>query len=284
MKRMGFLGPLGTHSEAAALYLREKLNEESELVPYSDIYSVMQAVAVGKLDSCLVPIENSLEGSVNITLDTLARSEALVVNRELIWGVHNHLMAKCSADEVKKIYSHSQPIAQCRDWLDANYPQAERIEAASTAQAARMVAESKAEEGAAAICTKRAGELYGLHVIAEEIQDNDTNCTRFYELCRQPAHVLPKGEQGRALVICDIDGSRAGSLLGVLQEFADRGINMTRIESRPRRTELGRYIFFFDLEVERDNHDRLQESIGAVRKRSLWLHDLGEFPIMYALK
>ncbi|WP_462332314.1 prephenate dehydratase [Schwartzia sp. (in: firmicutes)] len=284
MKKMGFLGPLGTHSEAAAIYLRDELKESVELVPYPDIYSVMQAVVEGELDSCLVPIENSLEGAVNITLDTLARSEALVVNRELIWGVHNHLMAKCSSDKVKTIYSHAQPLAQCREWLDKNFPDAERLEAASTAQAVKLAAESPDEACAAAIGTKRAGELYGLSVLAEEIQDNDTNCTRFYELCRQPAHVLPKGEKGRALVICDIDGSRAGSLLGVLQEFAERGVNMTRIESRPRRTELGRYIFFFDLEVEGDNHDRLQDSIAAVRKRSLWLHDLGEFPVIYALK
>lgn len=281
MKRMGFLGPLGTHSEAAALYLQSKLHEDTELIPYGDIYSVIQAVAKGEVDSSLVPVENSLEGSVNITLDTLARSDELIVKRELIWGVHNQLMAKCVPEEVKVIYSHAQPLSQCRGWLNEHYPNAERIEAVSTAQAARMVAEM---ENAAAICTKRAGELYGLHTIAEEIQDNDANCTRFYELCRGFAHTLPKGQTGRALVICDIDGARAGSLLGVLQVFADQGVNMTRIESRPRRTELGRYIFFFDLEVEENNHEALQRSIAAVRERSLWLHDLGEFPILEALK
>ena len=118
----------------------------------------MQAVADGEVESCLVPVENSLEGSINITLDTLAQSDELVVKRELIWSVHNQLMAKCPADAVRLIYSHAQPLAQCRGYLKAHFLQAKLVAAASTARAAALVAASDPAEGCAAICTARAGE------------------------------------------------------------------------------------------------------------------------------
>ena len=142
MKRLGFLGPQGTHSEAAALYLKRVLAEPNELIAFADIYSAMQAVAEGKLDACLVPVENSLEGSINVTLDTLAHSENLRVVRELIWGVHNQLMAKCRPEQVTRIFSHPQPLSQCRSYLQEHYPAAVRIATASTAKAARLVAAS----------------------------------------------------------------------------------------------------------------------------------------------
>ncbi len=282
MKRLGFLGPQGTHSEAAALYLKRVLAEPNELIAFADIYSAMQAVAEGKLDACLVPVENSLEGSINVTLDTLAHSENLRVVRELIWGVHNQLMAKCRPEQVTRIFSHPQPLSQCRSYLQEHYPAAERIATASTAKAARLVAASKVAEGYAAICTARAGELYGLSPLAVEIQDNMANCTRFYEVQRTVAANSPTGTAGdKGLIICQMDGSKAGSLCEVLQEFAKRGVNMTRIESRPARTELGAYIFFFDLEVDA-GRAKLPEAIEAVKKRCIWLKNLGEFPVISA--
>ncbi len=282
MEKMGFLGPPGTHSEAAALYLNGLLPQPAELAAYPEIFAAMQAVADGEVESCLVPVENSLEGSINITLDTLAQSDELVVKRELIWSVHNQLMAKCPADAVRLIYSHAQPLAQCRGYLKAHFPQAKLVAAASTARAAALVAASDPAEGCAAICTARAGELYGLTAIATEIQDNMANCTRFYQVCRRPVPPLPGGETGRALIICQIDGSHSGSLCEVLQEFASRQVNMTRIESRPARTELGAYLFFFDLEIDAGPRGSLAASINAVRQRSIWLRQLGEFPVIIA--
>ena len=282
MEKLGFLGPPGTHSEAAALYLNGVLPEPAELTAYPEIFVALQAVADHKADSCLVPVENSLEGSINITLDTLARSDELIVRRELIWRVHNQLMAKCPADAVRLIYSHAQPLAQCRGYLKAHFPQARLIAAASTARAAALVAASDPAEGCAAICTARAGELYGLTAIATEIQDSSENCTRFYQVGRRPALPLPQGDTGRALIICQIDGSQAGSLCEVLQEFASRHVNMTRIESRPARTELGAYLFFFDLEINGGPRCKLTESIAAVQRRSIWLRHLGEFPVLIA--
>ncbi len=275
---MGVLGPKGTHSEAAASYLNERLSHHFELVTVPDLFECLQDVETGRLDTALVPVENSLEGAINITLDTLARSEALEVVRELIWPVHNQLMAKCDGAAITRIFSHPQPISQCRAYLQQHYPQAEIVKVASTARAAELVAAEPASSGWAAICTQRAGELTGLLTVAAEIQDNKANCTRFFQVRRRGtgAECLPKEKM---LIICQIDGQKAGALYEVLKEFAQRGINMTRIESRPARTELGAYIFFFDLEYTADVKS-LQESIAAVAKKSIWLKNLGTFPVL----
>ena len=282
MKKMGVLGPLGTHSEAAAQYLSRLLPERPELLVYPDIFAVIQAVEDGEVDSCLVPVENSLEGAINITLDTLARSDDLFVASELIWPVHNQLMARPGTQKICRIYSHPQPISQCRGYLQQHYPEAELIKVASTARAAEIVAKEPRGMGAAAICTKRGGELNGLVTVATEIQDNMANATRFFELRRvTAAPQAPIGPAQKMLVICEIDGQKAGALYDVLKEFADRGVNMTRIESRPARTELGAYIFFFDLEVA-DNEAALREAVAAVARKSKWLKDLGSFPVVRA--
>ena len=137
---MGVLGPKGTQSEAAASYLNEQLPQRCELVTVPDLFACLQDVEEGRLDTALVPVENSLEGAINITLDTLARSESLEVMRELIWPVHNQLMAKCDGAAIKRIFSHPQPISQCRAYLQQHYPQAEIVKVASTARAAELVA------------------------------------------------------------------------------------------------------------------------------------------------
>ncbi|MBR1859398.1 MAG: prephenate dehydratase [Selenomonadaceae bacterium] len=281
---MGILGPRGTHSEAAAVYLNKVIDEPFELVIYSEIYEVLNAVESNQLDAGFIPVENSLEGSVNITLDTLARSDNLIVTRELIWSVHNQLMAKTDIDvgNIKRVFSHSQPISQCRSYLRLHCPTAEICNTSSTARAAEMVAESNAADNWAAICTKRAGELNGLVTIATEIQDNMSNSTRFFEVCRRDTeHKNKLPHNDKVLIICQIRGERAGTLCEVLEEFAFRNVNMTRIESRPARTKLGEYIFFFDLDTNIDAKI-LNDSIEAVRQKSIWLRHLGAFPVIVA--
>ena len=280
--KLGILGPRGTHSEAAAIRLNEILSSQRELVICAEIYEVLAAVEEGKLDAGFVPVENSLEGSINITLDTLARSKSLVIAREFVWTVHNSLMAKDGVKlcDVKKIFSHAQPISQCRKFLLKNFPDVEVVNTTSTARAAEIVAASSIGEGYAAICAERAGEINNLSTLAAEIQDNSANRTRFFEVKRRSKN-FSSTQGDKVLIICQIDGSRAGSLCEVLKEFAFRHVNMTRIESRPARTELGEYIFFFDLE---NNVDRrtLNEAIGGVMRKSIWLKDLGTFPVINA--
>ena len=157
MERMGILGPCGTHSEAAALKLNEVLAEKFELVVFNEIFETINAVEEKKIDAAFVPVENSLEGSINVTLDTLAHSD-FIVTRELIYPVHNFLMARegVKLSAVKKVFSHAQPISQCRNYLQKNFPATEINSVASTARAAEMVANSEIGEGYAAICTERA--------------------------------------------------------------------------------------------------------------------------------
>lgn len=285
MDTLGFLGPLGTHSEAAALHLNGLLDEPRELCAYPTIFQALLAVEEGQADGALVPVENSLEGSVNITLDALSAGDALTVTLELIWGVRNELMMKYPKEQVRRIISHAQPLSQCRDYLKAHHAAADLVAVSSTAEAARLVAESRPEDGCAAICTARAGELYGLYALAQDIQDTMANCTRFF-LVERAGRNAPAlrfaGEPApeKLLVISQIDGKRAGSLCEVLQEFAVRGVNMLRIESRPVRTKLGAYTFFFELEA--DAAEPLAASIEAVREKSIWLRTLGTFPVLTA--
>ena len=280
MERLGYLGPQGTHSEAAAIYLNKILNDKYELVNCADIFEVLHKVETGELDSGFVPVENSLEGSINITLDTLARSKTLIINRELVWRIHNHLMAKSSTklSDVTKIFSHAQPISQCRRYLKKNFSDVEFIVTPSTARAAEIVASS--EEKIAAICSERAGKLNGLEILAEEIQDNPFNSTRFFEIGRCGKDYDEKNITGDKMsLVCMFDGSEAGSLYSVLGEFAKRKINMTHIESRPARLELGEYIFFFDLDINLDKKI-LQAAIDAVRKKTIWLKNLGIYSVI----
>ena len=275
---MGVLGPVGTHSEAAARYLMEWQSLDREIVCFGDIGECLHAVEMGVVDAAFVPVENSLEGAIAVTLDALARSDTLRVRREVIWPVHNYLMARAKDAEIRVVYSHAQPIAQCRDFLLQHCPQAELIKTASTARAAEIVGASRADAGAAAICTRRAGALNGLVEIAGRIEDRGSNCTRFFEVVRDGAVTPPAEEPDTVLLVCQIDGARAGALYDVLGEFAHRAVNLTRIESRPARTELGAYLFFFDLDAHSDA-DAIRDAIDAVAEKSVWLKVLGVFPV-----
>nr|WP_314807125.1 prephenate dehydratase [uncultured Selenomonas sp.] len=277
-QKMGVLGPVGTHSEAAARYLMAWQSMDREIVCFGDIGECLHAVETGAVDSAFVPVENSLEGAIAVTLDALARSDTLRVRREVIWPVHNYLMARRSDGEIRVVYSHAQPIAQCRDFLLQHYPQAELIKTASTARAAEIVGASPVEAGAAAICTRRAGVLNGLVEIAGRIEDRGSNCTRFFEVVRDGAAMPPAEAADTVLLVCQIDGTRPGALYDVLGEFAHRAVNLTRIESRPARTELGAYLFFFDLDAH-SAADAVRASIDAVAEKSVWLKVLGVFPV-----
>ena len=278
IRKMGILGPVGTHSEAAALYLKTWRRRDAQLICFADIGECIHAAFEGAVDTAFVPVENSLEGAITVTLDMLAHTDALCVRREVIWPVHHYLMARAQGQGLRRIYSHAQPIAQCRDYLLRRYPQAELMRTASTARAAEIVGASSPADGAAAICTRRAGELHGLIEVAGEIEDRGSNCTRFFEIARVGAIPPPAEPPDTILCICRLDGTRPGALYEVLGEFARRGVNLTRIESRPARTELGAYIFFFDLDAHCDPAV-LRAAIDAVEGRSVWVKIAGAFPV-----
>lgn len=271
-KTLGFLGPEGTHSEEVARWL-ECEDFAWQPVPFVSIQEAILSVAEARTECAIVPVENSLEGSINITLDTLAHEVDLQIEQEIIWTVHNQLMARDKAAQITTIVSHSQPLAQCRLYLKKHYPNAKMEIVGSTARAAQIVAGSKS--GYAAICTRRAGMLYHLEPVDVEIQDQPGNCTRFVLLKRKSN--LCVGSEKTSL-ICQINGEKAGSLCEVLLDFAAHKVNLTRIESRPARTGLGEYIFFLDMEGSY-GHENVRAAIQAVQAKSLWMKLLGSFNV-----
>lgn len=277
MKNLAFLGPHGTNSEEAAIYMANLRKEKMNLVAYNTIQDAIQAVAQKDVDYCLVPVENSIEGSVRITLDTLAHDVDLMIESELIWSVHNQLLTKNPNAKIHTIISHIQPLAQCREYLKSHYPTAKTESVSSTARAAEKT--SCYGDGYAAIATKTAANLYNLQIIDTDIQDVEDNFTRFILLTNKDK-VKKYQDVANMMIICQIDG-RAGSLYELLGDFACRKVNMTRIESRPARTSLGEYIFFIEIDANVDK-DILQEALMQASKKCFWLKNLGKFPVYKA--
>lgn len=277
MKKLAFLGPHGTNSEEAAIYMANLRKEKMNLVAYNTIQDAIQAVAQKDVDYCLVPVENSIEGSIRITLDTLAHDVDLMIESELIWSVHNQLLTKNPNAKIHTIISHIQPLAQCREYLKSHYPTAKIESVSSTARAAEKA--SCYGDGYAAIATKTAADLYNLQIIDTDIQDVEDNFTRFILLTNKDK-VKKYQDVANMMIICQIDG-RAGSLYELLGDFACRKVNMTRIESRPARTSLGEYIFFIEIDANVDK-DILQEALMQASKKCFWLKNLGKFPVYKA--
>ena len=277
MKKLAFLGPHGTNSEEAAIYMANLRKEKMNLVAYNTIQDAIQAVAQKDVDYCLVPVENSIEGSVRITLDTLAHDVDLMIESELIWSVHNQLLTKNPNAKIHTIISHIQPLALCREYLKSHYPMAKTESVSSTARAAEKA--SCYGDGYAAIATKTAADLYNLQIIDTDIQDVEDNFTRFILLTNKDK-VKKYQDVANMMIICQIDG-RAGSLYELLGDFACRKVNMTRIESRPARTSLGEYIFFIEIDANVDK-DILQEALMQASKKCFWLKNLGKFPVYKA--
>jgi prephenate dehydratase len=272
ISNVGYLGPRGTFSEEIALNLYRGV--DGRFTPFTSIDGVIRAVQSGTVDEGIVPVENSIEGSVNVTLDTIAHEVDLFITREIIQPVRHHLLVQPGTKHINHILSHSQALAQCRNYLSINYAQAELQQIESTAAAAYQVATGKANS--AAIGSQRAAEIYGLTPIASNIQDNPNNSTRFIVLSRQGVNV-PQ-EKCKTSIVCQINGERPGSLYEILGEFAKRQVNLTRIESRPARTGLGLYIFFFDIEGSL-GEDNVDAAIDAIQAKSLWFKNLGSYPL-----
>jgi prephenate dehydratase len=241
--RVGFLGPRGTFADEALLTQADLA--EAEHVPCRTVPQVVSAVERGDVDLGLVPLENSIEGTVAVTLDTLAFDTQLLIQREVDLPVSLHLAVKppTTLADVHTVISHPNPFGQCRSWLAEHLPDAELVVANSTGEAAAAVA--AAPGGSASIGTKKGAELNGLSVLASEIEDHPENETRFVLVgAGIPA---PTGHD-KTSIVCFQHVDRPGSLLAILQEFAARAINLTKLESRPTKRGLGQYCFFIDFE------------------------------------
>ncbi|MBW8825095.1 MAG: prephenate dehydratase [Acidobacteria bacterium] len=245
MPRIGFLGPLGTFTEQALLSQPDL--GAMELVPIQPILDVLAATEGGTVDVGFVPIENAIEGTVNETIDSLAFEHDLLIQREVVIGIHLNLMAPAGTalDDIREVVSMPVASAQVRGWLAKQLPGVKVVAANSTAEAASQVGRDRVP-GVAAIAPAVAAELYGLEIVAKEIEDHPENKTRFVVVTREGVPA-PTGHD-KTSIVCFQSADRPGSLLGILQEFAARAINLTKLESRPTKQSLGDYCFIIDFE------------------------------------
>jgi prephenate dehydratase len=274
--RAGYLGPEGTFTHEALTTAAG--TEALDLVALPTIYDTVMAVGEGEVERALVPIENSLEGSVNATLDTLAmETEDVVIVGELVHPIRHCLIARESIplESIRTIVSIPQATAQCARFIRARLRDASVIPANSTADAVRLAAE--ADGTWAALGNRLAAELYGCQVLEAGVEDLADNETRFVWLARKGADTGTQGPWKTSVVFWGAGDDAPGWLVRCLSEFAFRGVNLTLIESRPRKAGLGHYMFFADLEG-RDTDGAVAGAIEAVRGQTEELRVLGSYP------
>jgi prephenate dehydratase len=274
--RVAYLGPAGTHSEEA---LRASAPPGIEEVPYPTIYDAVMAVHDGTVDTAIVPIENALEGSVAVTLDTLALEAGDVrIAAEVVHPIHHCAIAPSELllSQVERVVSHPQATAQCARFLREQLPGAEHVSAPSTADAVLSVCES-ADARSVALGSRLAAELYDCHVLAANVEDRSDNVTRFVWLAPAGETSEPGPDAKTSIVFWGAGDESPGWLVEVLRQFADRGVNLTRIESRPRRVRLGHYMFFADLNGAAERAP-VSEALEALRGRVEEIRVLGSYP------
>jgi prephenate dehydratase len=277
---VGFLGPSGTFTEEA---LRATLDERSpggrirRFQPFGSMQETIEAVSSGAADCAIVPIENSIEGSVSATIDVLTHDiDNLQIVREVRLPIHMSLLARpgVTLDGITKVLSIPHALAQCRGWLRLNLPGCQIVGANSTANAVEQVASS--DEPWAAIGNQLAGEVYGCVPLKTGIEDHPDNETRFVFLARQRER-QDWFEPYKTTVVCEIVKDQPGALLLILQEFAFRHINLTKIESRPSKKGLGDYVFFIDMEGRRGDAP-IEQALKCLACKLPWVKVLGSYP------
>lgn len=239
MSKMGYLGPEGSYSYIAA----KLLSNDNILIGKNSFYDIIDGVEKEELDYAILPIENSTEGAVTLVMDALLKTNKAKIIGELIITINHVLLGTAeSMDEIKYILSHSQALGQCRQFLKENYPHIQLINCSSSSEACFIAKEKGKEYGA--IANQYAGELHKLNTLLTDIQDNEFNQTRFIVVGED--EILPTKNDKTSIAFSLKDDS-PGSLIKVLEIFTKNSINLTRIESRPAKAEIGKYIFYIDL-------------------------------------
>lgn len=269
-RTIAFFGPAGTYTEEAAL----RYDPEAELKPFPTIAAVGEAVSSSATDQGVVPIENSLEGSVNQTLDVLISQTELSIFNEIVMPIDHYLMAKpgTHTEDIRVIYSHPQSLGQCREFLQRCFPGVQQIASLSNAAAVADMKESSVT--AAAIAPRRAASIYNVEVIEQSVQDSPNNETRFLVLAR---HDHPRTGKDKTSMCLSFPQDAPGILYQALGEFARRNINLAKIESRPTKQSLGQYIFLIDCDGHRDDAT-LKEAIEALTGANSVVKVLGSYP------
>jgi len=270
--RVGYLGPAGTYSEEAALR-----RPGADPVPFPTLPDTIAAVADGEVELAAVPVENSLEGSVGISLDTLAARDDVTIVGELVLPISVHLVARAVLDpaDVEQVVSHPQPLAQCAGYLRRRLPRARTVPASSTAAAVRQMIEAGPRW--AALGPRRAAELYGAVIVEEDVADDASNATRFVWVAPAGATVASDGPMRTSLAFWGQGDREPGWLVRCLSEFAFRGVNLSKIESRPLRSTIGHYRFFVDCDDGLAS-PAVSEAVDGLRTHCTDVRVLGSYP------
>ncbi len=265
--KVAYLGPEGTFSHLACL---KNYGSSARLLPVRSFSEVFDEVERGRAHYGVVPIENSIEGVVNNILDNFMGSELKITSEILLKISHSLLSLSGEMEKVRKIYSHPQPTAQCRHWLEQHIPHLPIIDVESTARAAQRASE---DPEAAAIAGEAAARYYGLQVIEKRIEDNADNVTRFLTIAKEP--VEPTGYDKTSIVFAF--KNEPGALFRFLQPFAEAGINLTKIESRPSGQKAWEYVFFVDMEGHVQDPP-VRKALDRLERESFFLKILGSYP------
>ncbi|SDB80917.1 prephenate dehydratase [Raineyella antarctica] len=271
----GYFGPPGTFTHQALLLIA---GEEDRLLPFRSVVAALDAVRAGEIDAAFVPIENSLEGGVSATLDYLADdSQPLMIRREVLLPVQFALCVRPGTvrADIRSVLTHPHAAAQTRLWVARHLPRAVVTEGPSTAGAAVEVSDPDSAHDAA-ICARIAGEMNGLEILADGIADNEDAVTRFV-VVTSPAPPPPATGADKTTLVAYMRVDRSGSLLGILEQIAGHGVNMTRIESRPTKQALGSYCFSIDAEGHLDD-PRMQETLTGLHRVCSRVTFLGSYP------
>ncbi len=272
MKSISYLGPEGSYCEQAAIH---RFRNE-KLFPVHSIPAVIESVQDEITDYGVVPIENSIEGSVTVTLDALIHEYDVSINSEILLNISHSLITNGikNPKDILKIYSHPQALAQCRIYISKNLPQSELINASSTSAA---LSELKPEsQYSAAIAHSRNAIKHNLHVIEEDIQDEENNITRFAVLGSKVTQPSNNDKTSFCFDFSDID--KPGQLINVMKLFSDENINITKIESRPSKKELGKYIFWMDI-IGQSEEIKLKKIFTKINTLTSNLKIIGSYPI-----
>jgi len=265
--RIAYFGPEGTFTESAA---KKHFGSAPQFMAIATIDEVFRAVEAGHVDYGVVPVENSTEGAVGRTLDLLLQMPIKICG-EVMLRIHQHLLSKAARlAEVKRLYSHSQSLAQCHEWLNRNLPALPRVPVASNAEAARMAAE---DAESCAIAGDAAAARYGLNLLARDIEDDPNNTTRFLVIGMHDAG--PSGRD-KTSIVCSAQ-NKAGAVYALLEPLARHGVSMSKFESRPARAGLWEYVFYVDVEGHQ-NDEQVVNAFAELRDRAAFVKVLGSYP------
>lgn len=265
--KIGTLGPQGSFSEKAA----KQWTKGAELVYYDDLLDVVDALMKHDVDFVVVPIENSLEGSITLTLDLLMEHQ-LKITGEVIVQIRHYLLSKGKKQDIRIIMSHPQGLSQCRKYIKRNFGDAEVRSTLSTSLAAKLAAESNE---IAAIASRESAQMYGLSILDENIQDVNENFTRFVVIGKSTP---PVSGNDKTSIIVYLEKNRPGALHEILGEFADRKIDLTKIESRPTKNNLGDYLFYIDFKGHIED-EPIKDALESVKSKVRMLKILGSYPV-----